>query len=454
MSHALSPRRRPLIGSMPSPAKPVQLATALLFGLATAQALAADLVVTNARLLDGTGAAPVNGVSLVVRNDRIASIVEGPVDAAGALVVDAKGKTVMPGLSELHVHSTLEFLMDAPIEGNFEDGALPDEFYPDADSMFQNDADVEVFMRERLPRRMRKFLEAGITTIVDPGGLWPWTVQMRDSERSGALLAPRIFVVGKLFTAPEGHPGVTVCHSRPWCVENFVVNTDDPQVARRSVREMVKGGVDGIKIIADRNPEPRIKKGVVYAIVNEAHRAGVPVVGHTFTIDDSEELIDAGIDAFVHGLLMENGSFQTATGKHLPDYMVRHDVPMTTTYRFYNEETIRDVVKPSIRALLDAGVVLLFGTDFEGMGLDPDPRENLLVELNTLQMAGLDNAELIKIITGNAAKHPMTPADIGTLQEGKLADILVLKGDPLEDITALTYPEVVIKGGKIVVDKR
>lgn len=444
---------RPLFVAVQALAKPAQLAAALLFGLA-GQSLAADLVVTNARLLDGTGAAPVNGVSLVVDDGRIASIVEGPVDASGALVVDAKGRTVMPGLSELHVHSILEFLMDAPIEGNFGDGAQPDEYYPDADSMFQNDADIEVFIRERLSRRMRRFLEAGVTTIVDPGGFWPWITQVRDSERSGALLAPRMFVVGKLFTAPQGHPGVTVCHSRPWCVENLVVNTDDPQAARRSVRELVKSGVDGIKIIADRNPEPRIRKSVVYAIVNEAHRAGVPVVGHTFSIDDSEELIDAGVDAFVHGLLMENGSFQTATGRHLPDYMVRHDVPMTTTYRFYDEETVRNVVKPSIRALLDAGVTLLFGTDFEGMGLDPDPRANLLVELNTLQMAGLGNAEIIQIITGNAAKHPMTPVDIGTLQEGKLADILVLKGDPLTDISALTRPEVVIKGGRIVVDKR
>lgn len=434
-------------------AKPAGLAAALLFGLA-GQSLAADLVVTNARLLDGTGAAPVNGVSLVVRNDRIASVVEGPVDAAGALVVDAKGKTVTPGLSELHVHSILEFRIDAPLEGGFESGD-PDLFYPDADSMFQNDADIEAFIEERLPRRMRRFLEAGVTTIVDPGSFLPWILQVRDSERSGALLAPRMFVVGKLFTAPQGHPGATVCHSQPWCVRNLVVNTDDPQVARQAVREFAAAGVDGIKIIADRQPPPRITKEVVYAIINEAHRAGLPVVGHTLNLEDSEDLIDAGIDAFVHGLIMENGSFTTATGRYLPDYLVQQNVPMTTTYRFAEtEDRVLKLVKPSVQALMEAGVTLQFGTDFEGIGLDPDPRDNLLIELKTLQMAGLSNAQLIKIITGNAAKHPMTPADIGTLQEGKLADILVLKGDPLTDITALTYPEVVIKGGKIVVDKR
>lgn len=438
---------------MPSPAKPARLAAALLFGLA-GQALAADLVVTNARLLDGTGAAPVNGASLVVENDRIASIVEGPVDAAGALVVDAKGKTVTPGISDLHVHSILEFLIDAPLEGDFESGD-PDLFYPDADSMFQNDADIAAFIEQRLPKRMRSFLEAGVTTIVDPGGFWPWILQVRDSERSGALLAPRMFVVGKLFTAPTGHPGATVCHSRPWCVENLVVNTDDVRTARQAVREFAAGGVDGIKIIADRGPPPRISKEVVYAIVNEAHRAGLPVVGHTLNLEDSEDLIDAGIDAFVHGLIMKNGSFTTSTGRYLPDYLVQQNVPMTTTYRFAGSmESRRNLLKPSVQALMDAGVTLLFGTDFEGIGLDPDPRDNLLVELKALQTAGLSNAEIIKILTANAAKHPMTPADIGTLQEGKLADILVLKGDPLKDITALTHPEVVIKGGRIVVDKR
>lgn len=434
-------------------AKPAGLAAALLFGLA-GQSLAADLVVTNARLLDGAGAAPVNGVSLVVENDRIASIVEGPVDAAGAVVVDAEGKTVMPGLAELHVHSILEFLVDAPLEGDFESGD-PDLFYPDADSMFQNDADIEAFIEERLPERMRRFLEAGVTTIVDPGGFWPWILQVRDSERSGALLAPRMFVVGKLFTGPQGHPGATVCHNRPWCVRNLVVNTDDPQVARQAVREFAAAGVDGIKIIADRGPPPRISKQVVYAIINEGHRAGLPVVGHTLNLNDSEDLIDAGIDAFVHGLIMENGSFTTSTGRYLPDYLVQQNVPVTTTYRFASlGERTPDALKSSVQALLEAGVTLLFGTDFEGIGMDPHPRENLLIELEALQKAGLSNAQLIKIIAGNAAKHPMTPADIGTLQAGKLADILVLKGDPLKDITALTYPEVVIKGGKIVVDKR
>ena len=415
---------------------------------------AQSLAITNARLLDGTGSVPLDNVTIVVQNNRISSVSSADIDLDEVTVIDAEGRTVMPGLAELHVHSSVEFLIDADLLGDFEN-ENPDLFYPPADSMFQNDDDIALFIEERLPRRLQRFLEAGITTIVDPGGFWPWIVEVRDRERSGELLAPRMFVVGRLFTSPTGHPGSTVCHNRDWCVNNLVYNTDDPEVARSNVRELVASGVDGIKIIADHEPEPRIHNDIIYAVVHEAHKHRLPVIAHAFEIDDFELLIDAGVDAFVHGARTSDGSFRTSTGRYLPDVMVQHDVPMTTTYRFIaDSEDVENVLVPSVRALMDAGVVMLFGTDFEGMGLDPDPRDNVLAELEALQLAGLSNREILRIMGENSARHPMTPVDIGMIAPEKLADMIIVEGDPLLDITAITFPVVVIKDGRVVVDRR
>ena len=116
--------------------------------------------------------------------------------------------------------------------------------------------------------------------------------------------------------------------------------------------------------------------------------------------------------------------------------------------------TIETMVGPSLKAYQAAGVTLLFGTDFAGVGNPADLRQLILSEINVLRLAGLSNAEVIQAMTGNMAKHPMTPEDIGTIEPGKLADIIIVDDDPLTNIESITYPWVVIKGGQIVVDKR
>ena len=426
---------------------------------AISSAHAQELVISNARLIDGTGAEPRDGVNIVVTAGRIESIGSGDVDATGAVVIDAGGKTVMPGLSELHVHSSLQFLTDEVEE-------------MDPDTMLTSDEDMQRFMKETFPPRMMKFLDTGVTTIVDPGAYFPYIIELRDSVRSGKVLGPNMYVTGRLFTGPDGHPGSTVCSSHPWCVEHITVSTDDIDVAIEGARMLVAGGVDGLKLVYDdaTDEEPgkgHLRKDVMEAIVQEGHRLGVKVLAHTFYIEDTRDVVKAGIDGLVHSTELEDGSYETSDGEYLPDLLVQHDVPMTTTIRldidFINslpederaEELAWDAnIGPSLRAMSDAGVVLMFGTDFEGIGLDPSPRKLIIDEINTLKRGGFSNAEIIEMATGNAAKHPLTPEDMGTIEVGKIADILVVDGDPLEDIETMTWPQVVILGGKIAVDKR
>ena len=109
---------------------------------------------------------------------------------------------------------------------------------------------------------------------------------------------------------------------------------------------------------------------------------------------------------------------------------------------------------PSLQAHAEAGVVLLFGTDFQGIGTPADPRPLMEAEMRALLASGFSAMDVIRMMTGNSARHPFTPDDYGVIAPGKLADLIVLDGDPLEDLTAATRPVVVVKGGEIVIDKR
>jgi imidazolonepropionase-like amidohydrolase len=202
------------------------------------------------------------------------------------------------------------------------------------------------------------------------------------------------------------------------------------------------------------------------AIIDEGHRHGLPVAGHVGPTDLVAHAVKAGVDVLVHSTVAPNGEIRTSEGEDLPALLKRFNVPVTTTVRLYDPNQVREdrreriirrietMVGPSLKAQQAAGVALLFGTDFAGVGTPADPRQPILSEIHVLTLAGLSNAEVIQVITGNAAKHPMTPEDIGTIEPGKLADIIIVDDDPLTNIESITYPWVVIKGGQIVVDKR
>ena len=448
--------------------------------LATAySASAVDLVITNARLIDGTGADPVEGVNIVISNDRIINVTTGDVEVGSAEIIDAGGKTVMPGLSELHVHSSLHFKIP-------EDEIAQLQGYPDPKWAITSDEAMQDFIDNQFPKRMMKFLESGITTIVDPGSYFPWIITMRDSVRSGEVVGPNMYVTGRLFTADGGHPAATVCNRNEWCMKTITVRTDDPEEAREAVRMLVDGGkgVDGLKMVYDgsesrgyvgaANPLgfvlEHLHKDVMEAIIDEGHKQGVKVLAHVHAMQDNEDVILAGIDGMVHTSPLDlKAGYTTPGGYYLPELMNRFDVPMTTTVRSGITEEELAAAPPamqaqaraqlahigkSLREMEKAGVVLMFGTDFEGVGLDPQPRDLVIDEANTLMMAGFSAMEVIKMIAGNAAKHPLTPDDMGSIKAGNVADIIVLDGDPLEDIAAMTHPTVVVLAGEVVVDKR
>ena len=264
-------------------------------------------------------------------------------------------------------------------------------------------------------------------------------------------------------------------------MENMTIATDDPEAARAAVRFLVKGGVDGLKLVYDgpregapahpfADPGDHLGKNVMEAIIDEAHKIGVKVAAHTFTLADTMEVVKAGIDGLVHSTFMQDGSYQTPDGEYLPALINRFDVPMTTTLNFADDmsdwsenipnetqqwvENMLASIGPSLRKMSDAGVTLMFGTDFISWDENLMPKTYLLEEARSLVRNGFTELEVISMATGNGAKHPFTPESIGTILPGSFADVIVLEGDPLESIDAMFEPIVVIQRGKIVVDKR
>jgi imidazolonepropionase-like amidohydrolase len=427
---------------------------------------AETLVITNATLISGTGAAPVVGTSIIIKDEYIGLIGNDVNETDDTIVIDAGGLTVMPGLVDMHTHPTFEVRMKNP--------KLP---FPDPDAMPSSDAEMRDFIETRLPDRLYKFLQGGITTIVSAGSYWPFEIKIRERIAMEDLAGPRLLVASPIFTAPGGHPASGICSSKAWCVEKLSFEVNNTADARKGVRRFAASGAQGIKLVYDSfdkshlgGPDfnfPRLDKAVMAAIVDESKVIGLPVIAHTKSVAETADAVRAGVDALVHAALMENAGFTTADGEYLPRLVNEHGLSITTTIRSFHERLTSsppeararmqrnfDLVGPSLRAYADAGISLMFGTDFDGAGLDPDPADAVRSEARALVAAGFTELEVITMATGNAWKHPMVPKVLGSIETGKIADILILTGNPLEDISAITRPLIVIKAGRIVIDNR
>lgn len=392
----------------------------------------ADLVVTNARIIDGTGQTIEKG-SIVVADGRIASVSEGPVDAGDSTVIDAQGMTVLPGLIDVHRHDLLGSLQGFAKLGN--------------------DAEVAEAVEQKAPASMRALLAEGFTTVMMPGMFLSAGRDVRGRIERGEIAGPRVLTSGPGFTALDDFPARgMVCGDNVYCSEHVAYQVTDSEVARGHVRTLAEGGVDAIKVFVDAEGND-LEDKVFAAIAEEAEVQGLPVYLHAHRVEDMLEGVHLGANRLVH--TPSDALIADGPGARL---LRQHDVAIATAASYtapafaeafgfpYSAGERRERLLQNVRHLMDEGVVVAFGTD------SPDLIRPM-VEIEELSRV-LSPGEVIATLTRNAALFLGREDEIGTLEPGKAADLVIVDGNPLVDIHDLARVQVVIQEGVVTVDNR
>ena len=393
---------------------------------------AADLMIANARIIDGTGRTIEDG-SLLIEGERILATTEGSTDPQDALVIDAGGMTVVPGFIDTHRHIF--------------------------DLRLTSEQELRNWVEAELPDRLMELLSAGITTTMSNADPFPYILQVRQRIRDGDLLGPRLLAVGPALTAPDGHPAGTFFSDNAFIRSSTSIELSEAGQARMAVRELAEAGVDAIKIVYSRWPEaPMMTDDVLAAIVDEADAAGLQTFVHTATVEEFLAPAALGVGRFVHS---PHG--ETAAGTELAQILIDAEIPVATTVAPWSPPVFAARGEPypewrrtrhegrleNVRLLNSVGVTIAFGTD-SPEALRPS---SLLTEATLLNRV-LSSADVVTAMTRNAAAYLSLSHEIGTLEPGKLADIVILDGDPITDISNLGNVRLVVKAGRIVVDNR
>ena len=405
------------------------------------------LALTNVRLIDGTGHDPSGNMAIIIDGNRIKNVGLVTSYPDNTNVVDLRGLTVMPGLIDCHLHLG-GLTIDQPGK------AIGKVSFIDMASFFWD------YLRNYAHRR-RLAIENGVTTIRSAGDHYPHIIRLRDKIAAGKLSGPRIFAPGPIITAPGGHPAGTIYKGNRYIVENAVRQIADVNTAREEVRRLVEGGVDCIKAIySDINPVdithkvPRLSFDVLEALADEIHRHNLRLMVHTGTPQESMDAIRAGADSIEHGILPGANSFDFNDDliKMMLDKGIFF-VP-TLSIAWANKNVYPAVftgLKRTFKKLHDAGVNIAAGTDSGTPGVVIG--KGLHKELEIMVEAGISPMEAIIAATRNAADNVAKASELGTIESGKLADVIAVSGDPLKDIRNTREIKLVIREGEILVNK-
>jgi len=426
------------------------LALASLARAATAQ----PLVLAGGRLIDGYGGPPIENAVIVIEGNRVKAVGrEGTIAIPdGARVIDTNGYTVMPGLMDMHVHLMLLG------HGDYEHW---DRTYP---SQLR-----DVIM----PIAAKQLLMAGVTTARDLGAPLEDIVAVKNRISRGEIPGPRLFVSG---------PFLQKSNTPLTAKFRWVVN--GPQDARAKVQTIVAGGADVIKLI----DQDQMSIEEVKAIVDEAHKLGRTVAAHAHRSEEIRQGLRAGVDCFEHTGLATKPAYEedvlqmmrernatlywcpTLEGlflfeetkqnpERIDDQRLKADLP-PEIYKDVHD-SIRDVshldyfrlvprrvpmLANKFRQLRESGVTIVVGTD-SGIPLNFH-FDSTWRELKTMVDLGMPAMEAIRAATYWPAQLLKQP-DLGTIAAGKLADIIVVDGDPLTDMTALRHVVHVVRDGKV-----
>jgi imidazolonepropionase-like amidohydrolase len=401
------------------------------------------LMIKAGLLIDGTGAPPLQNVAVAVEDGRIESIIPAAtISEVEREVVDLGGATLLPGFVDSHVHLTFE---------------------PSADHEAVRAtlaADDRETLALRAARNAQLALLAGVTTLRDCGGPGFVTLRVRDAINEGIILGPRILASGPPITTTAGH------------LHFLGLTADSRDEVLKAGRVLVEAGVDFIKVCASGgNMTPgsnayaaQYSAETLTALVVDAHRLGLQVVAHAQSADAIRYAAQAGADSIEHcAWLGENGSVEY--DETTMDAIVEKGLYVGFTFpgifrallptskeRDPSQARRLEELQEKVavyRRMLSAGALALVSSD-AGVRLTrfEDFAQSLEVMLSG---CGATPLEVITAATRRPAQAMGLGHKIGTLEAGKMADMVAVDGDPFDDIRALRRVRAVIRGGRVVV---
>jgi imidazolonepropionase-like amidohydrolase len=407
-----------------------------------ADAATASQTIRCARLLDVVTGNVLVDRSIEVRDGRVVAIRETPeAERAGA---HPASQTCVPGFIDLHTHLTMEFSAARYTEG-----------------FRLEPADFAL----RSTRYARVTLEAGFTTVRDLGDNDKLSISLRNAINEGTVVGPRIYTAGKSIATTGGHADPTngvnsQLMGQPTAVDGVV---NSPDAAWEAVRQRYKEGSDLIKItatggvlsLAKSGLNPQFRQEEVNAIVAAAKDYGYTVAAHAHGKEGMKRAVIAGVTSIEHGSEMDEEIFALMKQKGV------WYVPTLTAGRYVAEQSkikgfyppmvaikaasIGPKMQDTVRAAYAAGVKIAFGTD---AGVFPHGQN--AKEFGYLLEAGVPPHEALRMATIHAAEVLGESANVGSLEPGRYADVVVLDGNPLTDIQATTRVVQVYKGGVAV----
>src|SRR5215216_929591 len=372
------------------------------------------VILEGASLIDGTGSPPRNDSVVVIKDERILTVTDKgsyttyPKDSE---IVDLTGRFLIPGLFDMHAH--VAGVLDSSYNQTISENTL------------------------------KALLDNGITTIRNPGGPTKESVALRDAVAAGQIKGPQIFTAGRLINDLPF----------PTRFVETIANTEAE--VRKEVKSQADAGVDYVKLYVGLYPN------LVKTAIDEAHNLGIDALTHGVPVspfllskDKREIFIENGRGPFDHFLWLNLVDLNSTKVNEMINALVKNKVPVDPTLSIY-EAMLKDdpqnqhlwsKVLQLTKILYDHGVTIMSGTDIPNLGLIPGI--SLHHELELLVKSGINPLNVIKIATGNGAEALGILDDVGTIESGKQADMIILNANPIINIRNIGAIEGVIEDGQ------
>lgn len=422
---------------------------AALLTLCLAQGAQCATVIHAGTLIDGVGSRAAGATTIVVSDGRITSVQRGhqPAAAEDALI-DLTGHTVLPGLIDMHTHLTSRLAR----------GSYVDRFR-------LNTADYTL----RAVKNAGITLDAGFTTIRDLGDNGNVTVALRNAIARGDIRGPRILTAAKSIATTGGHADPTngwnaAIAGDPGPKAGVINSVED---ATKAVRQRYKDGADLIKItatggvlsLAKSGQNPQFTEVEIAAVVAAARDYGFHVAAHAHGAEGMKRAIRAGVTTIEHGTYMDDEVMRLMKANntwYVPTLLAGQWVRDKAREDGFFPDIVRPKAAQIGAALLEtfgkayrAGVPIVFGTD---SGVSPHGIN--AQEFALMVDAGMAEMEAIQSATRIAAAVLELDDQLGTVEVGKHADLIAVRGNPLDDIRVLESVDFVMKGGTVEKDAR